>query len=198
MILEDLLSEYGAQKISLNKNEVLFIEGGRADFYYQISSGEIKMFNLTEEGKEFVQGIFGDRKSFGEPPLLGDFKYPAGATATKPTELFRLAKEQFIALLRANPDIHLTFTALLCNRLAYKAMMGKEVSIHPPEHRIMTILMYLKKQSGDLEFMVDVTRQQIAELTGLRVETVIRSIKKLETQKILRLENHKIIITFLI
>lgn len=194
MILEDLLLEHGAQKITLNKNEPIFNEGGRADFYYQICSGEIKMYNLTEEGKEFVQGIFGDGKSFGEPPLLGDFKYPAGATTTKPTALLRLPKDDFIALLRINPDIHLAFTALLCTRLAYKAMIGKEVSIHPPEHRILTILKYLKKQSGDTEFVVDITRQQIAELTGLRVETVIRSIKKLEAQKILQLENHKIII----
>lgn len=194
MILEGLLLEYGAHKITLNKNQILFNEGGRADFYYQIQSGGVKMYNLTEEGKEFVQGIFDDGKSFGEPPLLGDFKYPAGAAATKDSILLKLPKDQFIRLLRVNPDIHLAFTALLCNRLAYKAMIGKEVSIHPPEHRILTILNYLKNQSGDLEFVVDITRQQIAELTGLRVETVIRSIKKLEAEKILRLENHKIII----
>lgn len=194
MILEDLLLEYGAQKISINKNELLFNEGGRADFYFQIISGEVKMYNLTEDGKEFVQGIFADEKSFGEPPLLGDFNYPAGAIATKASVLYRLPKNQFIALLRANPDIHLGFTRLLCNRLAYKAMIGKEVSIHPPEHRILTILKYLKTQNGDSKFVVDVTRQQIAELTGLRVETVIRCVKKLEAQKILRLENHKIII----
>ncbi|TMM57523.1 Crp/Fnr family transcriptional regulator [Maribacter algarum] len=194
MILEDLLLEYGAQRIVLNKSEVLFNEDGRADFYYQISSGEVKMYNITEEGKEFVQGIFGDGKSFGEPPLLGGFNYPAGAIATKLTTLLRITKEQFIALLRENPDIHLAFTGLLCNRLAYKAIIGKEVSIHPPKHRILTILNYLKGKSGAKEFAVDLTRQQIAELTGLRVETVIRSIKKLEAQKILRLENHKIII----
>jgi len=194
MISEDLLLEYGAREIKLTKHEVLFDEGGRADFYYQVSSGEVKMYNLTEEGKEFVQGIFNDGKSFGEPPLLGGFKYPAGAAATKDSILLKLPKDQFIGLLRANPDIHLTFTALLSNRLAYKAMIGKEVSIHPPEHRILTILNYLKNQNGVAEFVVDITRQQIAELTGLRVETVIRSIKKLEAQKILRLENHKIII----
>ncbi len=194
MIIEDLLLEYGAQRIGLDKNEVLFNEGGRADFYYQICSGQMKMYNLTAAGKEFVQGIFDDEKSFGEPPLIGDFKYPASAAATKKSILLKLPKENFVALLRAHPNIHLQFTALLCNRLAYKAMIGKEVSIHPPEHRILTLLRYLKNQNGHAEFVVDITRQQIAELTGLRVETVIRCIKKLETQKIVQLENHKIII----
>jgi len=194
MISEDLLIKFGAQEITLVKNEILFEEGRRADFYYQIRKGEVKMSNLTEEGKEFVQGSFDNGKSFGEPPLLGDFKYPATASATKTSILLKLSKNQFISLLKVNPEVHLHFTALLSNRLAYKAMIGKELSIHPPEHRILTILKYLKKQSGHSEFVVDITRQQIAELTGLRVETVIRAVKKLEMQKILRIENHKIVI----
>ena len=164
----------------------------RSEYYFQIQNGEIKMYNLTEDGKEFVQGIFGDDKSFGEPPLLGDFKYPASALATKSTTLIRLHKNAFISLLRLNPDIHLEFTSLLCKRLAYKAMIGKEISIHPPEHRILTLLNYLKKQGNTTDFIVELSRQQIAELTGLRVETVIRATKKLESKKILRLENHKI------
>ncbi len=194
MISEDLLLEFGAQKVTLKKNEVLFNEEARAEFYYQIISGEIKMYNITELGKEFVQGIFGAGKSFGEPPLLGGFKYPTGASATESSKIYRLPKVAFIKLLEANSEIHLAFTSILCKRLAYKAMIAKEVSIHPPEHRITTLLDYLKAQNGTKEFTINLTRQQIAELTGLRVETVIRSIKKLEAQKILRLENHKIII----
>lgn len=193
MINKDLLLDFGAEIIVLTKNETLFKEGMRADYYFQIKHGEMKMYNLTEDGKEFVQGIFGDDKSFGEPPLFGDFKYPASALATKSTSLIRLHKDAFISLLRLHPDIHLGFTSLLCKRLAYKAMIGKEISIHPPEHRILTLLNYLKKQSDTADFIVELTRQQIAELTGLRVETVIRAIKKLESKKILRLENHKII-----
>lgn len=193
MIPQDLLLEYGAKEITVLKSEVLFSEGTRAEFYYQIISGEIKMYNLTELGKEFVQGIFGATKSFGEPPLLGGFNYPAGASATQESILLRLSKTAFIKLLKVNPDIHLEFTSLLCKRLAYKAMIAKEVSIHPPEHRIITLLDYLKAQHGSKELIINLTRQQIAELTGLRVETVIRSIKKLEAQKILRLDKHKII-----
>lgn len=193
MIKEDLLIEFGALTIGIEKNENLFNEGEHANFYYQIKTGEIKMYNLTEDGKEFVQGIFSDGKSFGEPPLLGDFKYPASAAATQPTKLLKLHKDKFINLLRNHADIHLSFTALLSNRLAYKAMIGKEVSMYPPEHRILTLLNYLKKEAGKEQYIVDLTRQQIAELTGLRVETVIRAIKKLEVQKILQIENHKVI-----
>ncbi len=193
MIEKDVLLSYEAKEIELNKNESLFSEGGKANFYYQILSGQVKMYNLTETGKEFVQGMFVAGQSFGEPPLLGNFEYPAGAMAVQYSKLYKLSKKQFLLLLKENNDIHLEFTSMLCKRLAYKAMIGREISVYPPDHRILTLLQYLRKQSNKSSFTVDLTRQQIAELTGLRVETVIRVVKKLETQKILMLENHKII-----
>jgi len=195
MIPEHILFEFNAEKISLDKGQTLFYEGKRADFYYQVIKGEIKMHNLTENGKEFIQGIFKNGKSFGEPPLFANFSYPAAASATKPTTLIRLSKEQFILLLKKYPEIHLELTSELCNRLGYKSMMIKEVSIHSPEHRILTLLSHLKKLSNTNNslYIIELTRQQIAELTGLRVETVIRAIKKLEADKKLVIKNRKIL-----
>ncbi len=195
MIPENILLDYNAEEISCDKGQTLFSEGKTAYFYYQIKEGEIKMHNLTENGKEFIQGIFKNGKSFGEPPLFGNFSYPASATATKETTLFRLSKENFITLLKELPNIHLQLTSILCNRLSYKAMMIKEVTIHPPEHRILTLLTHLKKlnNKGKNIYTIELTRQQIAELTGLRVETVIRTIKKLEIDKKLVIKNRKIL-----
>ena len=195
MIPENILLDYSAEEISCDKNQTLFSEGKTAYFYYQIKEGEIKMHNLTENGKEFIQGIFKNGKSFGEPPLFRNFSYPASATATKETTLFRLSKENFITLLKGHPNIHLQLTSILCNRLSYKAMMIKEVTIHTPEHRILTLLTYLKKlnNKGKNIYTIELTRQQIAELTGLRVETVIRAIKKLEIDKKLTIKNRKIL-----
>src|SRR5690606_9898687 len=92
MISEILLLKYGATIENVEASEIIISEKKRADFYFQIKIGEVKMFNLNEQGKEFVQGIFYDGESFGEPPLLGDFKYPASAVAVKPTELYKLSK----------------------------------------------------------------------------------------------------------
>jgi CRP-like cAMP-binding protein len=62
--------------------------------------------------------------------------------------------------------------------------MSKEVKGFEAEHRIMVLLNYIKKRdSADKEpFQITMTRQTIANLTGLRVETVIRTIKKLEKE----------------
>ncbi|MFN7791910.1 MAG: helix-turn-helix domain-containing protein, partial [Cyclobacteriaceae bacterium] len=47
-------------------------------------------------------------------------------------------------------------------------------------------------QSG--KFAVPLTRQQIADMVGMRVETVIRTVKKLEDSGKVRLVNHKILV----
>ena len=45
----------------------------------------------------------------------------------------------------------------------------------------------------DQKVQVPFTRQEIANMTGLRVETVIRSVKSLEEQGLLKIIDRKII-----
>ncbi len=182
MISIELLEKYNAQLKPYTKDQIIFNEFEAPKFYFQIKTGKVKMFNLTEEGKEFVQGYFDNDKSFGEPPLFGDFIYPASAINLEDSFIYVLQKEQFLLLLKENPEVHLLVTKLLCKRMIYKATIMKEVSIHPPEHRILTLLNHFKLNSKNKNelYKVSLTRQQISELTGLRVETVIRAIKKLE------------------
>lgn len=195
MIPLDILETYNPNIKSLSKNDLVFNEGETSKYYYQIKEGSIKMYNLTEDGKEFVQGYFYDNESFGEPPLFGDYIYPAAALCNSDTLVYQLPKAEFFELLKAHPEIHLKFTQLLCKRMVYKAKIAREVSIYPPEHRIIVLLKHLKNNAPNKgEYEVDLTRQQISELTGLRVETVIRAIKKLEKENKLSIKNRKVYI----
>ncbi|WP_025739738.1 Crp/Fnr family transcriptional regulator [Aquimarina pacifica] len=198
MIDQKELIDIGAILKKYKRGELLFKEGDLPRLYYQVHSGKIKMNNYTERGKEYIQGIFTKGKSFGEPPLFSDFKYPANAEAIIDSEVWELPKEKFLQLLKEKPEIHYKFTGALASRLYYKAVMVSEISTQEPEHRILRILNYLKKnnpktssQSPDL-YEVELTRQQLADLTGLRVETVIRCIKKLEQKEELQIKNRKV------
>ena len=155
------------------------------------------MFNLNEDGKEFIQGIFSKNRSFGEPPLFSsDELYVANAIALENTKLLRLEKSSFINLLKENPEVHLQFTQTLADRLHFKSIMAAEISNNDPESRIITLIDYLKykiyKIPVPFEYEVELTRQQIADLTGLRVETVIRSIKELEKKGKVRIISRKV------
>ena len=98
-----------------------------------------------------------------------------------------------MTLLKSNFELHFNLTATLANRLKYKSMVLNEISGHPPEHRVLAIIDFLKNQYGDdNEHKILLTRQQIADLTGLRVETVIRAVKSLESIGEIEIRNHKI------
>ena len=193
MIPENLLLDYDSTLENIPASEVIFAEKTRADFYYQIKIGEVKMFNMNDNGKEFVQGIFYDGDSFGEPPLFADFKYPASAATIKDSQLYKLSKKNLFRLLTDNPEINLKFTKALAKRLFYKATILKGISVHNPEHRILTLIDFLKQKYGEEgPFQVELTRQQIADLTGLRVETVIRAVKQLEQEGEIEIINRKV------
>lgn len=196
MIDETLLLEFGAHSLFLKKGEILFEEGDTAKHFYQIISGEIKMNNFNDEGKEFIQSIFTKGNCFGEPPLFIDKPYPANAVAIVDSEILAIAKEAFFKLLYSNPEAHLSMTENLAQRLYFKSVMASEISSQEPEHRILKLIDYFKESISKLKstekYKVDLTRQQIADLTGLRVETVIRSIKSLEKKGLLIIEDRKV------
>lgn len=195
MIPKELLLDKKAYFFVAQKDDYIFSEDEPASFYFQVISGTVKMSSYSESGQEFIQGIFKSGQSFGEPAIFGDFPYPNNAIATEISEIARLPKDVFYELLQQHFDIHKKFTSLFSNRLRYKAILLKEISSYCPDHVIMTLLKYLRDNSDVKEkaqFYIPFTRQQIADMTGLRVETVIRTVKKLQKDGKLEIKQHKI------
>lgn len=196
MIAIDLLEKYGALKKSFDKNEIIFEEGNLPTHYYQIISGEIKMSNYNDDGREFIQGIFYKKQSFGEPPLFLDQNYPANAVAVEASEVLLLHKKNFMKLLEENPTVSIKIIENLAQRLYYKSVMAAEMSTHEPEHRILKLIdhgiAYFNFKKEENGYLINFTRQQIGDLTGLRVETVIRTIKALEKKGVLKIINRKV------
>jgi CRP/FNR family transcriptional regulator, cyclic AMP receptor protein len=204
MISVDILKKYGAKEVNPQKDEVLFREGEEAMNYFQVVSGSVKMVTNSSEGQEFIQGIFKADDSFGEPPLFCSFPYPSTARALEDSVIIKLSKEKFFLLLKENFEIHLHLDQILCQRLKYKSMILSEISFYDPEHRIMSLLKYLKDDSTrsavhkhgmirtNHTYVVPFTRQQLADMSGLRVATVIRTVKKMEGEGKLQLVDRKI------
>lgn len=73
--------------------------------------------------------------------------------------------------------------------------MQSEIPTNDPEKRILTLLDFLKEEVElplDQFYEVRFTRQQIVDMLGLRVETVIRAIKKLEGKKEIKIVQQKV------
>lgn len=196
MIAIDLLEKYGALKKTFDKNDIIFEEGNLPTHYYQIISGEVKMSNYNDDGREFIQGIFYKEQSFGEPPLFLNQNYPANAIAVEDAEILLLPKDNFMKLLQENAAVSIKIIENLAQRLYYKSVMAAEMSTQEPEHRILKLIdhgiVYFNFKKEENGYLINFTRQQIGDLTGLRVETVIRTIKALEKKGVLKIINRKV------
>ncbi len=198
IIPEEILTKYSTQVITYRKDDYVFFEDENPEYYYQIRSGMIKMSSFSNDGQEFIQGVFYEGQSFGEPAIFGSFPYPSNAIAMVESVMYRLNIPVFFELLKNHFELHKKFNLILAERLRYKSTLLKEISSYSPDHIILTLLRYIRERDQEdpnQPFIIPYTRQQIADMTGLRVETVIRTIKKLQQEKKLEIREHKIILT---
>lgn len=180
MIDIDLLIAWGATYKEVIKGELIFAEGKSCSFYHQLVTGVVKWSNEDDNGREFIQTLIHPGECFGELPLFDDGPYAASAIAVEKSLLLRLHKSTFLSLLKEYPNISLNFSKMLAARLRFKFMVLKSLAFQDPESRIHTLLQYCKRESKNIChncMQLKLTRQQIAGMTGLRVETVIRAMR---------------------
>lgn len=195
MIDVETLLAWGASIKKVNNNEIIFHEGAESQFYYQLISGSIRWVNINDEGKEFLQIIISEGESFGELPLFDEQPFAATAIANENSVIIRLRRHSFLQLMSEHPEIHFKFSKLLTERIRFKFFILKEIASHNPEESISELLNYFKLTKKNICTKcnrINLTRQQIADMTGFRVETVIRSIKNLESKGKIVIEKGKV------
>jgi CRP/FNR family cyclic AMP-dependent transcriptional regulator len=194
MIDIDLLCDKGATYKRLITGEVLFSEGEHCEYYFQLVRGQIRWVNCNKEGDEYLQTVIEKGESFGELPLFDGDVYAASAIANKPSQVIRLQKKAFHELLTEQPKIHFAFSKLLVQRLRFKFYLLKEIAGNDSEKIITALLKYLYDKKNHVCAIcnqVRLNRRQIAEMTGLRVETVIRVMRHLNEKGIIQIHNRK-------
>ncbi|SHF82592.1 Crp/Fnr family transcriptional regulator [Chryseobacterium sp. OV279] len=196
IIREDLLLEYGGKYETYSPNEIIFTEGSLPKFYFQIVNGVVELNNYHQDGKEFTQNILSDGQSIGESLLFNEKSYPMNAIAKTECTLLKVPREDFFSLIGQNRNVMMDMFKCMADRLYYKYLMLFNISSSDPQFKIKTIIDYLKStqcSDNNQTFQIPYTRQQIANLTGLRVETVIRTVKKMESENMVKIEGRKIL-----
>ncbi len=189
----NILITYGGYAKKLTKGQVVFHEGDTPVYYYQVITGAVKMFSISEDGKELMLAIFTAGHSFGEPPLFLGKNYPASAEAIADTVIVKITKAGLLAILKDYHEICFGLLTTFAERIYSKATITHILNISKPEERLRLFFENLsqrKKTEGKL--LIPYTRQQIADFTGLRVETVIRTMLRMCKEGKLKMVDHKV------
>ncbi|MGZ6489295.1 MAG: Crp/Fnr family transcriptional regulator [Bacteroidia bacterium] len=190
----DILTTWGGIARKYKKGELIFREGETPRFFYQLISGQVKLFNTNADGKEFTQGEFISGHSFGEPPLFINEPYPSTAITLEDSVIIKLNKEKLEEILEEYPALQKKLIHLFAKRIFYKSIAAREIINNTPENRILAFLNTYKKKTKatGTEAEIPYTRQEIANFTGLRVETVIRALSKMKQKNIVKIVNRKL------
>lgn len=189
----DILITYGGVTRKIAKDDFIFYEDTFPYYYYQLVSGEVKMYSTNAEGKELIQGVLKAGQSFGEPPLLLGKVYPSTAQANSESVIVKIRKEHFENILNDYPELMGKLMYTFADRLYNKAVAMQVWVQQTPEDKILQFLSNKKADfSGCLNEPLPYTRQDIADFIGVRVETVIRTLSRMNKEGKVKIIDHKL------
>lgn len=140
VIQEEILYSMGATAKDYGPSEFIFSEGEQPNYYYQIISGEVKLNNYNEDGKEFIQNILTAGQSCGESILFIDKPYPMNAETITDCKVIRLKKSAFFSLLDDSPKLCMEISNVISQGLYYKFIMMQNISSQNPTTRLKGLM----------------------------------------------------------
>ncbi len=160
------------------RGELLFSEGVKAEGFFVVLDGKVKVYKLSPEGKERILHIIHPGGTFAEAAIFGDGLYPAYAEPLQSSKLVFLPKDGFLGLLRDNSQISINMIAGLSKFLRQFANQIEDLTFKDVPSRLARYLMELsrgKKQVVDLP----ISKSQLASNLGTVSETLSRTLRKL-------------------
>ena len=199
--MQNLSSEISQQllklgvKKSISANEQIFAENDQASFLPIVLKGKVKMVRFPDVGKEVIIGIFQDGEIFAIPPALDGKKFPATAIAMEETHLLLLPRPAFLNLMKESSEFSTIVMTRMCGLLRDRTETVQILTTPSSEKRVGTVLLRLTIESNESQpTKITLRRQDIAEMSGLTIETTIRAIRSLAKKDYVEIIRGKIIV----
>ena len=171
---------------SLKRGESLFLEGEEAHGFYVVSSGRVKVFKISFEGKEQILHIFGPGEPFGEVPVFAGKNFPASVEALEESTVLYFSREKFFDLINNIPQLAMNMLALLSVRLHQFTLLIEDLSLKEVPGRLAAYLLYVREKQGNPEeISFDITKTQLAALLGTIPETLSRMLARMTSEGII-------------
>lgn len=194
---EQLACATRAELKTFTKGEKILSEGECSSFFYFLKEGELSVANFTEDGKEFLQHRVLENHFFGEPAVLLRKPFPGNVeVCSKVAKVYKIPRDCLLEYLKQHPDLLLSFTYCVAEKSLRKSVALKNIVFLNPEERILRHLLDYKKEQRSLssKIQINLTRKELSHMTGLRIETIIRTVKKMERDGKLEIRNGKIFV----
>jgi len=187
--LTRMLAEHSSMKEAA-EGEILFHEGDPCRRMYVIRSGRVKICKYLSSGKELILDVFSAGEAIGEVAVLDGDPYPATAIAIEQVLVIALPRNLYIRLLADYPELAMSTIRDLTLRMRELSHRIQVLAAGSVEQRVACVLRSLNLVTESME--IRISRQDLANLTGARLESVVRALKPLERSGVLQTGRNRI------
>ncbi len=180
--LEELKKIIEDRKLrTFKKNQDIYHEGDRATGVYLLISGKVKTVKMTEDGREFITGMFDADSFIGINALFSNELFTDTATALTDSELIFFPKDQFEGLINLYPDVAGKFIRILSNEIREKENHLIQMAYQSVRKRIADAIIRVYNQHNKGK-EISITRDDLAALSGTAPETVSRTLTDFKSE----------------
>jgi len=174
-----------------HKGEYIFREGDPAESFHIVKSGSVKCVKSSGNGKEVTLKVLlpGDLFCCDAVAFEGG-THPGCAQSMGDVTVLRVTKRAYFDLLRRNPDAAMEVIRYLGQRLNEAQESAKVLALDRAEQRLASLLGDFARRAGipdergGVRLTIRLTRQDLANMAGLSVETVIRLMSRFKRARL--------------
>ena len=191
--------EQRVEVVSFRRKQPIWMGGDDADRIFFVRSGIIKLFRVTDEGRELTLGFHTKDEMFGETALFAPGPRENAAEAYDDTTLYALTREDFHTLLRRNPDLAIRMGKLVAERERKLQRRVGDLLFKTAHSRLAALFLDLAEDFGvrdsrGIIVNLKLTHREMAALIGATRETVSFAILDLRKDGLIQTESKRVII----
>jgi CRP-like cAMP-binding protein len=177
-VLRDLTAD--ARLLTLGPEQPLFAAGTRAECFYILLDGQVKLSANTPDGRETVVEVLLPVSSFGEAAMLAMGRFPLDAAAIGSATLIRVGRAAFVETLCRN---HAPAWRMLANLTRWNQRLASDLRRlrqMPAWRRVVEYLLALTDApAGEVVVSLPFKKEVLASRIGIRRESLSRVLAKL-------------------
>jgi CRP/FNR family transcriptional regulator len=172
------------------KDQFIFREGDPASSFHILKEGTVKCVKTSSEGKQVTLKVLMPGDLFCcDAAVLENGTHPGCAQPMGDVSVLSLSKDAYYAMLRRNPEAALQVIQYLGARLNEAQETTKVLALNPAEQRLAALLVKLSDRAGlregnHVRLTVRLTRQDLADMVGMTVETATRIMGRFKRDKL--------------
>ena len=183
----------------VDKGSLLFHQGEPAEAFFIIIEGRVRLTQITANGDQVILRYFGPGDGVGIIAVLSEIDYPAYGEALKDCIFLCWDRATARQLMVQIPLLALNGMEMMAGRFARLQRRYQEMATQRVEQRVAIALLRLVRQFGkriDDGVLVDMqlSRKDLAEMTGTNLYNVSRILSKWEQDGVVRTGRKKVVL----